>query len=485
MQAVSGVRMMQVDNDETNFLKVSTMISRIVTCGAVTAVLSLCSFVVEVPAAEAGPAVDVPNSIPADLSRDVTDELNRYFAKLPEGVSVRFPAGAKYRIDGTVLLEDCRNITVDGNGAVFRAFEPGEDHGKKENYSGWKKTRNRAHFRIAGGRNIVVRNVEVHGAHPDAGKGGTYDYNREAQHGFDVVGAENCTLEKLTVHDVYGDCVYVTKSRGVIVRDSKLTRCGRQGIAVATGEDVLIENNEIADSRRGIIDIEPYGKEWRTGNIRIIGNRLGGSRLLLLPMGGSGTVGMVFVADNVNTEQNGTPAVMNKGQADQNRGPYVMINNRLTIGGSPASGLRIRHNDGIFLAGNTLTFPEKRHMTALELDGSRGAVVANRFVGAAEVGGESPEITRLANATTEAGASSETEWKRIPGGFAVRVTLSEGGEVVALMRGGPAMESPPEQLSGYGQSTAAEFAWFHLEDGKVIDGGTRKSSEPRDQDGDE
>ncbi len=475
--------MMQADNDATNTSEVSMMISPISRFGALTVAMLFLPLAAATPAAES--VVDVPKSIPADMSRDVTDELNRFFAELPEGATVRFPAGAKYRIDGTVVLEDRRNITITGNGALFRAFDPGEDHGKQENYSGWKKTRNRAHFRISGGRNIVIRNVEVHGAHPDAGKSGTYDYNREAQHGFDIVGAENCTVENVTVHDVYGDCVYVAKSRGVIIRDSKLTRCGRQGIAVGTGEDVLIENNEIADSRRGIIDIEPYGKEWSTGNIRIIGNRLGGSRLLLLPMGGSGTVGMVFVADNVNTEHNGTPAVMNKGQADQNRGPYVMVNNRLTIGGSPASGLRIRHNDGVFLAGNTLTFPEKRQMTALELEGSRGAVVANRFLGAAEVGGDSPEITRLENVTAEAGASPETEWKRIPGGFAVRVTLRDGGEVIALMRGGPQLESPPEKISGYGQTTAAEFAWFQFADGKVIDGGTRKASQPRRQDADE
>jgi hypothetical protein len=194
---------------------------------------------------------------------------------------------------------------------------------------------------VLGGRNILVRDVEVHGAHPDAGQSGIYDSNREAQHGFDLIGVEGCTLENVTVHDVYGDCVYMSKIRSVVVRDSQLTRCGRQGIAVGTGEDVLIENNEIGDSRRGVIDIEPYGKGWRASNIRIIGNRLGESRLLLLPMGGSGTVGTVFVADNINTQHNGTPAVMNTCKPDARRGPFMMINNRLSISGSPTQGLRV------------------------------------------------------------------------------------------------------------------------------------------------
>ncbi len=419
--------------------------------------------------------ISVPESIPADLSRDVTTELNRFFAGLPDGTSVRFPAQAKYRIEGTIVLADKTNITIDRNGVLFRAVDRGEDHGKKENYAGWKRTRNRAHLRVKGGRNIQIRNVEVHGAHPDAGKAGTYDSNREAQHGFDLVGVKDCILDNVNVHDVYGDCVYLTKVQGVVVRNSKLRRCGRQGIAVATGEDVLIENNEIADSRRGIIDIEPYGKDWATGNIRIIGNKLGGSRLLLLPMGGSGTIGTIFIADNVNTEPNGTPAVSNTGKSEQHRGPFLMINNQISIGGSPAAGLRIRHNDGIFLAGNTLTFPERRQMTALDLEGSSGAVVGNKFEGAAAVGDVNQGITRLFNSTASDAKPTKTEWKRIPGGFAVKVTL-EDGEVVALMRGGPRQKTPPKKIEGYGHSTEKDFAWFHVQNGKLIHSRLREAA---------
>ena len=419
-------------------------------------------------------ALEVTPSIPAGMDEDATDQMNDFFKSIPDGSIVRFAAGARYRIDGTVVLEDKKDVTIEGNGVLFRAVDPGEDHDKKTSYTGWKKTRSRAHWRIKGSQRILVRNVEVHGAHPDAGKAGSYDSSREAQHGFDLVNVDDCTLEKVTVHDVFGDCVYITKSRGVVIRDSKLTRCGRQGIAVATGEDVLIENNEIADSRRGIIDIEPYGEEWRTSNIRIIGNRLGGSRLLLLPMGGSGTVGMIFVADNINTEQNGTPAIGNTGKAGQGRGPLMMINNQFTIGGSPTHGLRIRHNDGVLIAGNELTFPEKRTMTVLGMEGSSGLVLGNRFLGAATIGDDAfPEITSLSNATTADAPKPETQWKRITGGFAVRVLLPNE-EVVSLMRGGKTIEPPPETIEGYGQSTAAAFAWFRLRDGKVVDSSVRK-----------
>lgn len=413
---------------------------------------------------------DIPASIPADLSVDVTAQINEFLADVPNGSVVRFPKDSQYRIDGTVLIENKRDLTIDGNGALFRAFDPGEDHGKQENYQGWRQTRNRAHVRISGGKNIVVRNLEVHGAHPNAGKQGTYDANREAQHGFDLVHVSNCTLDHVTVHDVFGDCVYITKVDGVVVRNSKLTRCGRQGIAIATGQNVLIENNVIADSRRGIIDIEPYGQEWHTSNISIIGNQLGGSRLLLLPMGGGGLIGTLFIADNVNTAHNGTPAIANRGKPDRQRGPFMMINNRFSIGGSPAEGIQVQHNDGIFIAGNKLTFPENRHMTALNVEGSRGVVTGNIFAGADKVSVTSPEVLQNNNFTNDTSAVPKTEWKRIDGGFAVRV-VSEASEFVALMRGGP--PGMREKLEGFGQSTLSEFAWFELRDRQVLRQGER------------
>ena len=422
--------------------------------------------------------VSVPDTIVADLSKDVTAELNTWLAAVPNGSTIQFPAGAKYRIDETVLIENKENLTIDGNGVLFRAFDPGEDHDKKTSYTGWKHTRSRAHIRVTNSKGIRVRDIEVHGAHPDAGRGGKYDYNREAQHGFDLVQIENCHVEKVNVHDVYGDCVYISKAKSVVLSDSTLVRCGRQGVAVGAGEDVLIENNLIADSRRGIIDVEPYGEEWNVTNVRIIGNRLGGSRLLLLPMGGSGVLGSMFIADNTNTEQNGTPAVNNRGKAGQGRGPLMMVNNQFTIGGSPAPGLRIEHNEGVFIAGNTLKYPEHRQMTAVKLEGCEGAVVGNHFAGAATViedepNNEATSITSLSNTLKQDGQARPTEWKRIPGGFAVRVKLGDS-EVISLMRGGPARETRLEKIEGYGQSTSAEFAWYQVKGGAIVASGVRK-----------
>ena len=87
--------------------------------------------------------VSIPKSIVADLSKDVTAPLNAFLAAVPDGSTVRFPRVTRYRIDGTVVLDGKNNLTIDGNGALFHAFDAGEDHDKKTSYVGWKKTRNR------------------------------------------------------------------------------------------------------------------------------------------------------------------------------------------------------------------------------------------------------------------------------------------------------------------------------------------------------
>jgi len=62
-----------------------------------------------------------PDSIPADGARDVTDALNAFFKSVPSNTRITFPADAKYRIDG--------------QGALLRAVDPGEDAVKSENYA--------------------------------------------------------------------------------------------------------------------------------------------------------------------------------------------------------------------------------------------------------------------------------------------------------------------------------------------------------------
>lgn len=401
----------------------------------------------------------VPATIPTGLDMDVTAELNEFLMSVPDGTTVEFPQKATYRVEGTLLLKDRKGITIDGKGATIRATDPLPDYGKKDNYSGWKTVRTRSQWRVEDCEDMVLKNLRVIGACENGGRNGDYDYNREAQHAFDLLGVKGVLLENIHASDVFGDGVYISKdSRNVTVRKSRIERTGRQGMAVGKAFGILIEDNDILDSRRGLLDIEPYGSDWACGDVRVIGNRFGDSRLLALPMGGGGEIGAVLVANNTFTGPNGTPLLMHRTKEEGvKRGPFFFVGNTANIGGSPAPGLRFGGVDGILIAGNRLAFHPERKMAVLSTKTGPTGVFGNSFPGADRIfdDGEKPRLIENGNIMQE-GEASPAKVQVIEGGYAVRVKLPDGSEVVGLMRGkgttGPALE-------GFGLKTTQQWAW--------------------------
>ena len=407
----------------------------------------------------ASQAVPVPASVPTGLVADATTALNDFLGAVPDGGAVVFPDKAVYRVEGTLLLEDRRDITIDGRGATFRAIDPMPDFAKAENYSAWRRVRTRSQWRVTRCEGIVLRDMRVVGAHPNGGREGEYDSNREAQHAFDLLAVTNLLIEAVRVSDVYGDGVYISKgSRGVTVRKSRVERTGRQGMAVGRAYGVLIEDNDILDSRRGLLDIEPYGKDWACGDIRVVGNRFGDSRLLALPMGGSGAIGPVLVANNTFAGPNGTPLVMHRTKSEGvKRGPFFFVGNSGKVGGSPAPGLTFGEVEGVLVAGNRLGFTRKRNMRVMRTETGPAGVFGNFFPGAARLCEDAVagRVVERANALEE-GAASPAEVKVVEGGYAVRVKLRDGYECVGVMR---AEETTEPALEAFGLATEAQWAW--------------------------
>jgi len=416
-----------------------------------------------------GKVLQVPGTIPTGLKHDATAALNKFLQSVPNGVTVQFPENAVYRIEGTLLLKEQQGITVDGRGATFRATDPMPDYQKAGNYSKWRAVRTRAQWRIKDCRDIVLRNIQVIGAHKNAGRKGVYDSNREAQHAFDLLGVTGVVVESVRISDVYGDGVYISAgSHNVTVRNSHIQRTGRQGMAVGKAYGVLIQSNDIRDSRRGLLDIEPYGREWSCGDVRVIGNRFGGSRLLALPMGGSGAIGAVLVANNTFEGPNGTPLVSHRTKSTGvKRGPFFFVGNSGNIGGSPAPGLRFGEVSGVLIAGNRLSFNKKREMSVLSTQTGKAGVFGNWFPGASRLAADDvlPLITARANKLT-AGAASPAEITVIQGGYAVRIKLTASLECAGLMRAS-GTTGPP--LEGFGLKTTGQWVWELRSSGKVVE----------------
>ncbi len=237
--------------------------------------------------------VPLPESIDRRGTHDVTAEMNSFFAQVPDGSTVVFPSGGRYRVEGTLLFEDRRNLTFDGNGSEVFAATEGE--------------KRRLHFEFVRGADITIRDLRVKGGNPQAGLAKeAYDREREFQHGFSFRGTEGVLLERVTVTDVYGDFVYLgydVRGNGewttdVVVRHSTFERNGRQGMTITGAEEVVIEGNRFTDVRHNVIDIEANDEKGGGQSVRIEGNEARNWRFYFLTIGGQGTVNEVSALNN-------------------------------------------------------------------------------------------------------------------------------------------------------------------------------------------
>jgi hypothetical protein len=249
---------------------------------------------IAVPAAARppAPAPGVAGGIDATGRSDVTAGLQALFDRTPDGGVVQLEAGADYRVDGTLVLEDRHRLRIEGNGARIFATT--------------RADRTRSQLQLVGGSDLVVRNLEIQGANPNAGlEESAYVAELEAQHAINLLGVSDVELDRVNLHDTYGDFVYLGRRDGdqrwsqrVWIHDSTFARSGRQGIAVTAARDVVIERNRFTDLRRATVDLEPNGPSWGANNIHVIDNQVGPGRLLFVAAAGSGPVDLVVIARN-------------------------------------------------------------------------------------------------------------------------------------------------------------------------------------------
>lgn len=149
-------------------------------------------------AAASAPGIHrVPDWIAADCRADVTEPLMAWINSVPDRSVLVFKRRGCYRIDGTLEITHRRRLDFNGNGATFTATTVG--------------ARGRSHWRLTGGAHLIVRDMRVHGANAD---GGTFNAELQHQHAFDLAGARDVELRRVTASGVYGDCVYVGRSPG-------------------------------------------------------------------------------------------------------------------------------------------------------------------------------------------------------------------------------------------------------------------------------
>ena len=119
----------------------------------------------------------MPKSINATGRVNVTDRLQRFIDRVPDGSVIRFRRNGRYRAEGSLFVSHRNNLVFDGNGATVFATIGG--------------AKDRSQFWIKDGSTIVFRDLNVRGANPKGGTSeGAYNVEQETQHGFRFEGVE-------------------------------------------------------------------------------------------------------------------------------------------------------------------------------------------------------------------------------------------------------------------------------------------------------
>jgi hypothetical protein len=334
------------------------------------------------PSPPTTPYYPAPLSIRSDCSRDVTADLLRWIASVPDNSTLTFNRGGCYRIDGSLRIQDRWGLTFQGNGARFKAGTDGDVA--------------RRHFWFLGGGNLAIRNLVVVGANPHAGaKKEAWREDRAFQHAFAFHGVQGAVLDNVRAYDVYGDFVLVRYdersrdrpwSRGITVQNSTFERNGRQGIAISAGENVTLRWNYVGDVSLTTFDIEPLPDAGARG-VRIFNNVTGRGRHLWLANGGFGfDVSDVHVIRNFMIFRTDLWLIAVVTPPGGLRGPYHFADNNFLVRGSGKPAFQLDRAWGVTIGNNDLLFPARMQMTAVALQGSEGVrVIGNRFRGAARV----------------------------------------------------------------------------------------------------
>jgi Right handed beta helix region len=337
--------------------------------------------------APASGTATIPAGIPGDCSRDVSRELNAWIASVSDGSTLRFGPSACYRVDRTLRIKDRIGLTIDGNGATFRAMTSGRELPPSQ-------ARTRSMFSFMQGRDLTVRDVIVRGANPNAGTGDlAYVAALEAQTAYVVGGVQNMVMDHVEAYDVYGDFVFVgPATKGLVVRNSNFARNGRQGWTI-NGEDITFEHNSIRATRRATIDLEPAKRTSIARRVTIRDNTIGPGRLYFLANEGQAAptedisvIGNTFVRKAMTI------------RVDPPRGTrarYRIIGNvsDTPVGFGGGGALTFNNVVGIEVRDNVQPMQKGRYISGVSIRGSRDVVVTgNSFPY-----GRAPILSRGAN----------------------------------------------------------------------------------------
>jgi hypothetical protein len=317
--------------------------------------------------------VPVPAGIAANCSTDVTAALLSWIRSVPNGTTLLFGAGQCYRIEGTLEIRGRSGLVFDGNGSTFRSTTAPADQ--------------RALWRAIDSSGLVFRNMTIVGSY---GSGGTFTAGLQHAHGIDLRGT-SAQVSAVSISDVAGDCVYfglgfsaATRSSGG-VSASTCRRTGRNGIAVAAGDDVRIEGNRLDAIGLNATDIEPnQGAGWGARRVVVDANTIGRYRLYAYALVLNAPLSEQSFTRNRIQGQGLRIGLVDPGNTTY-RAAGVTISGNSSDTAQWAPAIEATSIDGLSVTGNTV--PMSGGTMATVADSCRVTVSGNSYPGgAAQVG---------------------------------------------------------------------------------------------------
>lgn len=336
----------------------------------------------------------VPDSIISDCSEDVTALLNAFIRAVPDGQvgtvagpvfnTIVFPPGSCYRVEGKLVVPRRAYLRFDGQGAKIES----RDVDNLGHQPAWE---------VAFSHHVFFEDFVVEGDNP---KPSYYSGPpREHSPGWIFGGSHDVGVDRVEVHNVYGDgVIFAPKWDGKTpvnvynghVRNSLLDGCGRMGIAVTGGHDFDWSDNWIGNCP-WIFDVE---LEWAKPpanftirNLFVRRNHTGLYRLVWFANAGQCgfDMGNFVVEDNV-MEQSGPTSwspISSVGPIGGGcrRGPWTIRGNTLRMpGGGAWYGITLTRGGArdALIDGNTLIFEApKAPNYAVRLENSTRIVITN------------------------------------------------------------------------------------------------------------
>ena len=306
----------------------------------------------------------VPASIDRTGTLDVTVALNTFMRAVPDRSTIVFPAGARFRIEGVLVLNQRNNLRLEGNGARFFALTDGRDAALPASLSlsqHWP--RHRGQFQIIKGTNITLRNLVIDGANPNAGANdGAYVPALEAQAGIDFAGTIGGLVEYCTITDTYGDFVYIgADAENIRVHGCTMDRSGRQGITVADAKHVHLADNHIYETGRSAIDLETYSTSFAVQDVTITNNDVGAAHGDFVAAKGGGDVSDIAIIGNrLHGQAMGVSSVPAGILPARRHNWLVQGNSSNRRLGSPHAAFYFRHVDGVRILDNVVPLMKGR-----------------------------------------------------------------------------------------------------------------------------